>query len=60
MTGFVWDETDFIERLSVIPEVEDDGSAHHFVVRRDGLRLVSSVHQYQAEVWISLTVTTNP
>ena len=54
MARFVWDETDFIECLGVIPEVEDDGSAHHFVVRRDGLRLMLSVYQYQAEVWISL------
>jgi hypothetical protein len=54
MTRFVWDETDFIECLSVIPEVEDVGSAYHFVVRRDGLRLVLSVYQLDAEVWISL------
>lgn len=51
---FVWDETDFIEGLSVIPEVEDAGIAHHFVARRNGLRLLLSVYQYDAEVWISL------
>jgi len=51
---FVWNETDFIECLSVFPELEEDGIAHHFVVLRNGLRLVLSVYQYEDEVWISL------
>ena len=54
MPEFVWNETDFIECLSVIPTVEESGIAHHFLVRRDGLRLLLSVYQYDAEVWISL------
>src|SRR5262245_5029280 len=54
MTRFVWNETDFIECLSVIPEVEDGGIAHHFDARRNGLRLVLSVYQYEPAVWISL------
>ena len=51
---FVWNETDFIECLGVFLEVEEDGIAHHFVVLRNGLRLVLSVYQYEGEVWFSL------
>ena len=54
MQRFVWNETDFIECLSVIPTVEECGVAHHFVVHRNGLRLLLSVYQLTAEVWISL------
>jgi hypothetical protein len=54
MPKFVWNEIDFIECLSVIPDVEDDAIAHHFVVSRNGLRLALSVYQYEAAVWISL------
>lgn len=54
MPNFVWNETDFIECLSVFPTVEERGIAHHFVVYRNGLRLLLSVYQYDAEVWISL------
>lgn len=54
MPEFVWNETDFIECLNVIPDVDDGGFAHHFVVRRNGLRLLLSVYQYEAETWISL------
>jgi hypothetical protein len=51
---FAWNETDFIECLSIIPEVEEDGIAHHFVLYRKGLRLVLSIYTYDSEVWISL------
>jgi len=54
MQRFVWNETDFIECLSVFPTVEECGVAHHFEVYRNGLRLLLSVYQLDAEVWISL------
>ena len=54
MPEFVWNETDFIECLGVIPTVEEHGMAHHFVTHRNGLRLELSVYQYDAQVWFSL------
>jgi hypothetical protein len=54
MQRFVWNETDFIECLSVFPTVEECGVAHHFDLYRNGLRLLLSVYQLDAEVWISL------
>jgi hypothetical protein len=54
MQRFVWNETDFIECLSVFPTVEECGVAHHFDLNRNGLRLLLSVYQLEAVVWISL------
>ena len=54
MQRFVWNENDFIECLSVFPTVEESGVAHHFDLNRNGLRLLLSVYQLDAEVWISL------
>lgn len=54
MANFIWNETDFIECLSVIPTFEEWGMAHHFVVHRNGLRLALSVSELEAEVLISL------
>src|SRR5262249_12623483 len=54
MPEFIWNETDFIECLCVIQTVEEYGIAHHFVISRNGLRLLLSVYQYAAEVRISL------
>lgn len=56
MQHFVWNETDFIECLSVLPEVAEDGGGigHHFTLHRDGLRLLLSVYPLTAEVLISL------
>lgn len=56
MQCFVWNETDFIECLGVLPEVAEDGGGigHHFTLHRDGLRLLLSVYPYTAEILISL------
>jgi hypothetical protein len=54
MPHFTWNETDLIECLGVIPEVEAHGIQHRFVVPREGLRLVVTVSQYDGDVAIEL------
>lgn len=54
MPEFRWDETDLVECLGVIPQIDEHEVGHHFVVRRDGLRLELSILQYDAEVSLSL------
>lgn len=54
MPEFVWNETDFIECLSVLPEIDNAGAGYHFTVFRDGLRMLLSVQPYEAEVLVSL------
>jgi hypothetical protein len=54
MPKLVWNETDLIECLGVLPEIDEGATGHHFTVYRDGLKLLLSVYQYSAEVWLSL------
>ena len=51
---FVWDETDFVACLEAIPEVEEYGVSHRFLVAKDGLRLELTVFRYAGDVFISL------
>lgn len=50
----VWNEYEFIECLGVVPEIEEDATAHHFKISKDGLRLELSVFQYDGDVYLDL------
>jgi hypothetical protein len=54
MPEFVWNQYDLIECLAVLPEEEEYGIGCHFTVWRDGIRLLLSIYQYDAEIWLSL------
>ncbi|HMV46272.1 MAG TPA: hypothetical protein PLD20_03340 [Blastocatellia bacterium] len=54
MPQLVWNETDFIECLGVLPEIDEYETGRHFTIHRNGLRLLLSVYQYDAAVWLSL------
>jgi hypothetical protein len=54
MPQLIWDESDFISYLEVLPEVEEYEIAHHFTVKKDGLRLGLSVYQLDSDVYITL------
>ena len=45
---------EFIECLGVVPQVEEDETAHYFKVSKDGLRLEMSVFQYDGDVHLDL------
>lgn len=55
MTGFVWNEYEFVECLGVLPEVDgEDDSGHTFKVERDGLVLSLTVFDYAGDVYVEL------
>jgi hypothetical protein len=49
-----WNEFEFIECLGVLPEVGDDGVHHSFCVDKDGMSLIVTVFQYDADVYIDI------
>jgi len=49
-----WDPVDFLELLSVVPEVDEDGIGHRYCVDREPLRLEISVWQYDSDISIKL------
>jgi hypothetical protein len=50
----LWDETDVISVLEVLPDVGEDGIYHDFHVERDGLRLQFTVFQWDGDVRVRL------
>ncbi|MFL1454308.1 Ypar14, superfamily integron cassette [Marinobacter sp. GN3S48] len=50
----VWDETDVLTVLEVIPEVEHDSIWHRYVVREHGIELTVTIYQYDADVWFEM------
>jgi hypothetical protein len=50
----VWDETDFIMCLEVLPVVDEHATSYAFSVTRDGLQLEVSIHPFDGDVCISL------
>jgi hypothetical protein len=54
MPNLSWDETDFVETLEVLPQTEEYGTKHLFVVERDELRLQIAVWQHESVVCLDL------
>jgi hypothetical protein len=50
----IWNPYEFIECLAVVPEVDEDKTAHLFKVTKDGLRLELSIFQYDGDVQLDL------
>jgi len=50
----IWDETDVMSALEVIPTEEEDGIFHHYKVDKDGLVLNITIHQYDGDIDIEL------
>lgn len=50
----VWDETDVLSVLEVVPEVEHDGIWHRYVVKKHGIELTVIVYQYDGDVRFEL------
>lgn len=53
-----WDETDVMTVLEVLPEVEEHGISHRYIVRKDGLTLEIIIFQYDGDVRIILSADT--
>lgn len=54
MPELKWDETDFLECLEVIPQIEEYGTEHYYEVKKNGLILAVSVWQYESVIALSL------
>ena len=50
----VWDETDVLTVLEVVPEIEQDGIWHRYSVQKDGVELRILIYQYDGDVRIEL------
>ena len=50
----VWNETDFLECLEAIPEMGEHGIWHKYEIKKDGLVLALTIHQYDGDVEIDL------
>ena len=50
----VWDETDVLTCLEVMPEIEPDGIWHKYTVLKHGMRLELTVYQYDGDVFLDL------
>ncbi|MCF2859169.1 Ypar14, super integron cassette [Pseudoalteromonas sp. SMS1] len=55
----VWNETDVLTVLEVIPQVECNGIWHLYEVEKEGIKLVIQVFQYDGDVRIELVNTAN-
>ncbi|KZN41517.1 hypothetical protein [Pseudoalteromonas luteoviolacea] len=55
----VWDETDVLTVLEVIPKTERDGIWHLYEVEKDGIKLVIHIYQYDGDVRFELINTIN-
>ncbi|MCI0332384.1 MAG: hypothetical protein L0228_04075 [Planctomycetes bacterium] len=49
-----WDESDFISALEVLPTIDEYEEGRHFVVVKDGLRLLLSVFPHTSDFAISV------
>lgn len=50
----IWDKTDVLSVLEVIPETEKDEVWHKYSIKKDGLELRITVHQYDGDINIQL------
>lgn len=55
----VWDETDLMTVLEVLPDEESNGVFHIYTVEKDGVKLVITIYQYDGEVGFELINTVN-
>jgi hypothetical protein len=51
---FVWDETEFIAALNVLPEVDEYETAYHYVVVRSGQKLALTIWKWEASIQFDL------
>jgi hypothetical protein len=49
-----WDETDFIECLEVVPEVEEYKTSYVFAVLRNDLRMLLTVRPHESAIQVTL------
>jgi hypothetical protein len=54
MPELIWDETEFITCLEVLPTVEEYGTQYAYVVEKDGLKLELSIYPLCGDVYITL------
>jgi len=54
MPELKWDETDFLEYLEVLPQIEEYGTKIYYEVKQSDLILVISIWQYESVVAVSL------
>lgn len=50
----IWNETDVITVLEVLPEVERDGIYHVYSVKKDNIELRIIIYQYDGDVRIEM------
>lgn len=50
----VWDETDVLTVLEVIPEIEIDGIWHKYVIEKEGIELKITIYQYDGDIHFEL------
>ena len=55
----VWDETDVLTVLEVIPKEDADGIWHQYCVVKDSLKLLITIYQYDGDVLFELINTSN-
>lgn len=55
----VWDETDVLTVLEVIPEQDTDGIWHQYCVEKDNIKLVVTIYQYDGDVRFELFNSAN-
>lgn len=59
MPELKWNEYEIIECLSVLPEIDDYNTGHHFKVEKNNLILKMSIWQHESLIAISLYQTGN-
>ena len=47
-----WDETDLTEFFGVVATIHEDALSHSFEVGRDGLRLLVTLFDFEAAVYV--------
>ncbi|MBQ4810311.1 Ypar14, super integron cassette [Pseudoalteromonas luteoviolacea] len=55
----VWDETDVLTVLEVIPQVDCDGIWHRYEVEKDGIKLTIHIYQYDGDISFELINSAN-
>ena len=55
----VWNETDVLTVLEVVPEIEADQLSHIYSTSKNGIKLEITIFQYDGDVRFELTNETN-